>query len=78
VLIKDLVPAVRAPRDGRATKLQLVEKQALLLEPLGRKSARRALAMRRVDVEAMFFVDRGFDRLRSHDLAAERQKRADI
>jgi RNase P/RNase MRP subunit p30 len=78
VLIKDLVPAVRAPRDGRAAKLQLVEKQALLLEPLGRKSARRALAMRRVDIEAIFVVDRGFDRLRSHDLAAERQKRADI
>jgi hypothetical protein len=62
VLIKSLVLAVRTPRDGRAAQLQLVEKQALLLEPLGRRSALRALARRRVDIEAMFVVDRGFDR----------------
>jgi hypothetical protein len=61
MLIMDLVPAARTPRNGCAAKLLLVEKQALLLEPLGRKSERGAPARRRVDIEAMFVVDRGFD-----------------
>lgn len=64
-------------RYGRVAKLQLVEKRALLVEPLGRKSARWALARRRVGIEVMF-VDRGLDRWRSHDTAAERQKRTDM
>ena len=70
---------MKTPRDGRAAKLELVEKQALFVKELllDRESPRRAAARRREDVDRML-ADRGLDRWRSHDAAAERQKRADM
>jgi hypothetical protein len=56
-----------------------VEKQALFLEELllEKESPRRVVARRREGVDRML-ADRGLDRWRSHDAAAERQKRADM
>ena len=78
-LITDLVQSAKAPKDDDlAGKLWLVEKQALFLKLLlDRESARRAIARRREGVDRML-VDRGLERWRSHDAAAERQKRADM
>lgn len=63
--------------DDLAAKVWLVEKQALFLGLLERESPRRAVARRRDDVDRML-ADRGLDKWRSHDAAAERQKRADM
>lgn len=80
-LIADLVWSANAPKgdDGLAARVWLVEMQALFLEELllEKESPRRAVARRREDVDRML-ADRGLDRWRSHDAAAERQKRADM
>ena len=77
-LVTDLVQSAETPKgDDLAARVWLVEKQALFLELLERESPRRAVARRRVDVDEML-EDRGLDRWRSHDAAAERQKRADM
>lgn len=74
-----MVQSAKAPKDDDlAGKVWLVEKQALFLKLLlDRESARRAIARRREGVDRML-VDRGLERWRSHDAAAERQKRADM
>jgi len=74
-----LVQSAKTPKDDDlAARMWLVEKQALFLELLlERESPRRAVARRREDVDRML-ADRGLDRWRSHDAAAERQKRADM
>ena len=80
-LITDLVQSAKAPKgdDDLAARVWLVEKQALFVKELllDRESPRRAAARRREDVDRML-ADRGLDRWRSHDAAAERQKRADM
>lgn len=77
-LVTDLVQSAETPKgDDLAARVWLVEKQALFLELLERESPRRAVARRRVDVDRML-ADRGLDRWRSHDAAAERQRRADM
>ena len=69
-LFADLVRSVQTPKADRAARLWLVEK-ALFLELLERERPRRAVARRREDVDRML-ADRGLDRWRSHDAAAER------
>jgi len=73
------VQSAKTPKDDDlAARVWLVEKQALFLELLlERESPRRAAVRRREDVDRML-VDRGLERWRSHDAAAERQKRADM
>ena len=77
-LVIDLVQSAETPKgDDRAARVWLVGKQALFLELLEREIPRRAVARRRDDVDRML-ADRGLDKWRSHDAAAERQKRADM
>lgn len=76
-LVTDLVLSAKTPKDDDlAARVWLVEKQALFLL-LERENTRRPVARRRGDVDRML-ADTGLDRWRSHDAAAERQKRADM
>ena len=76
-LVTDLVLSAKTPKDGDlAARVWLAEKQALFLL-LERENTRRPVARRRDDVDEML-ADKGLDRWRSHDAAAERQKRADM
>ena len=77
-LVTDLVLSAETPKDDDiAARVWLAEKQALFLL-LERENTRRPAGRRRDDVDRML-ADRGLDRWRrSHDAAAERQKRADM
>ena len=76
-LVTDLVLSAKPPKDDDlAVRVWLTEKQALFLL-LERENTRRPVARRRDDVDRML-ADTGLDRWRSHDAAAERQKRADM
>jgi len=76
-LVTDLVLSAKTPKDDDlAVRVWLTEKQALFLL-LERENTRRPVARRRDDVDRML-ADTGLDRWRSHDAAAERQKRADM
>lgn len=76
-LVTDLVLSAKTPKDDDlVARVWLAEKQALFLL-LERENTRRPVARRRDDVDRML-ADRCLDRWRSHDAAAERQKRADM